>query len=768
MSNEITDSLNPQNGDKSASLEIPASFRPKFPIAEAPSIESTSTNPQTPPQRKNYHPKVSTLQATKKAHTGGYSTNVTETPHTDGCGIVADGKFDVEEQKEMIKNELARHTVCSQDFGFELFKNVASERDIKKYLAKSTLYNNRKREWTSLAEKPITAESQIYTPVLDIFKDVLNWFNRSVDKKSGVVAKLCANTRLAHQEDVPNKQSSSPDFAIMGFGPSFVEEREEADGPTYVSSLASWEGKLDSVMGSVSPHINQVGVYARQIYNHQPNRNFVRSVVISEKRVRLLQYDRSGVKHSEPYDFHKQPTDFIRLVLGLTSEDPKLVGFDDSIRWESAQGSTDSPCGTITTVDKNKNPVTYKIVGKQPSFQRRSLIGRATSTWDVIGPEGEEYLIKDSWRAKGRASEHEFLEAARGVVGVAQLVAFEEICKVSDFRDLQEGESESLIDRTKCRLTLERYGPPIENFRSASQALWALHDAIQAHKELFKAGVLHRDISKNNILLGRPNAEDGWRGVLIDMDMGLWRDPERNPAADFRTGTRMFQSVMVLTSFYDKAPQGLCHDHYDDLESFLYVLCYLTFWYVRADELREEAPSPLRQWDNNDPETSCNSKYKFIMNRSLYGTLEDRVSDYWGEPCKNLIKRFQEIIRYIVEKKEAITERNPLSLETLRNEASKHYADVLQCFKEAIAEVEKAEAEGAANPLTVPVVPSAAVLPAIPRCTLDHRMPISPSPLNPRARSTTSINNKRASEDPLEEEQPVIKSVDRTKDWLHQ
>ncbi|TFK21343.1 hypothetical protein FA15DRAFT_83430 [Coprinopsis marcescibilis] len=321
------------------------------------------------------------------------------------------------------------------------------------------------------------------------------------------------------------------------------------------------------------PHIEQVGVRARDIYSQQPTRDFVRSLVISERRVRLLQYDRSGAKYSDPFDFHLEAARFVKLVLGLTSDDPRLVGFDKSICWEVYKGTKDVH-GKINAVDAKGDKITYDIVGDRPSFHRCSLIGRATNTWDVTGPNGEEYIVKDLWREARRSSEPDLLEAAKGVVGVAQMIACEDIYKVSDFRDLQDGEE--LTDRTKCRITLERYGRQIEHFQSASQALWALHDAISAHKELFKAGVLHRDISKNNILFGRPDAEPGWRGVLIDMDMSIFVDlAKRDNAADFRTGTRMFQSISVLTSFNSKVP--MAQDFYDDIESFFYVLCYLLF-----------------------------------------------------------------------------------------------------------------------------------------------------------------------------------------------
>ena len=35
---------------------------------------------------------------------------------------------------------------------------------------------------------------------------------------------------------------------------------------------------------------------------------------------------------------------------------------------------------------------------------------------------------------------------------------------------------------------------------------------------MYKKGILHRDISLNNVLLGKPGAKPGSRGALIDFD----------------------------------------------------------------------------------------------------------------------------------------------------------------------------------------------------------------------------------------------------------
>ena len=50
--------------------------------------------------------------------------------------------------------------------------------------------------------------------------------------------------------------------------------------------------------------------------------------------------------------------------------------------------------------------------------------------------------------------------------------------------------------------------------------------------ELYREGTLHRDVSIYNVLLGKPGAGPGYRGILIDLDMAIRRN-EAN-LADWR------------------------------------------------------------------------------------------------------------------------------------------------------------------------------------------------------------------------------------------
>ena len=101
-------------------------------------------------------------------------------------------------------------------------------------------------------------------------------------------------------------------------------------------------------------------------------------------------------------------------------------------------------------------------------------------------------------------------------------------------------------DRVFTRSVFEHHGPSIRHFMSGLHLLQILRDAIHgrtnctaripplniiftAHYLLVKAGVLHRNTSPDNILIGKNNAPDGQHGVLIDLEQAIYCEKGRTP-----------------------------------------------------------------------------------------------------------------------------------------------------------------------------------------------------------------------------------------------
>lgn len=65
-------------------------------------------------------------------------------------------------------------------------------------------------------------------------------------------------------------------------------------------------------------------------------------------------------------------------------------------------------------------------------------------------------------------------------------------------------------------------GRAIDRFKSFEEYLEACRDAIKGHQLLYQtAGILHRDISKNNIIIITAENDADPRGMLIDLDMAM-------------------------------------------------------------------------------------------------------------------------------------------------------------------------------------------------------------------------------------------------------
>ncbi|KAJ6786855.1 hypothetical protein PWT90_06204 [Aphanocladium album] len=184
--------------------------------------------------------------------------------------------------------------------------------------------------------------------------------------------------------------------------------------------------------------------------------------------------------------------------------------------------------------------------------------------------------------------------------------------------------------RALTAILITPLGKPIGEYATAEELLRAMKDATLGHRSLFEGGILHCDISTNNIIITDPSKNGNFHGMLIDLDMARDATDERRGKCDGPTGTIQFISYDVLT--------GEKHNFADDLESFLYVLLWLC---------------SQNAWEKKD---ICGDDKKPRANfarRWTHGTLNDIACE------KALVmsdrERFQEIL-----------ERFPTSLNSLK------------------------------------------------------------------------------------------------------
>ncbi|CAK7274789.1 hypothetical protein SEPCBS57363_006341 [Sporothrix epigloea] len=174
--------------------------------------------------------------------------------------------------------------------------------------------------------------------------------------------------------------------------------------------------------------------------------------------------------------------------------------------------------------------------------------------------------------------------------------------KSSGVQDVQSPDSgeipasteETWNDRILSCLVVSPAGRLLTNFSTVRELLEVMRDAIKAHQSLYTTGgILHRDISPNNIIITDHGVSGARRGMLIDLDLAMVLGSGRSEARSL-TGTIQFMAIEIL--------RGADHTYRHDLESFFYVLlwmCARQSWHNGFPTQNEKAPraSCLRRWE---------------------------------------------------------------------------------------------------------------------------------------------------------------------------
>jgi Fungal protein kinase len=173
----------------------------------------------------------------------------------------------------------------------------------------------------------------------------------------------------------------------------------------------------------------------------------------------------------------------------------------------------------------------------------------------------------------------------------------------------RDADDESFDNRIFCCLVVYPPGRAIDEFRSVRELLEALRDAIKGHRSLYRDGkILHRDVSKNNIIIADGENEEDPRGLLIDLDLA--KEMNSGPSgARHRTGTMEFMAIEVL--------EGKAHTYRHDLESFFYVFLWVIIRYGQKAYRNASRASRLRGWYTGTYEEIARNKTG-DMNKSQF------------------------------------------------------------------------------------------------------------------------------------------------------
>lgn len=152
----------------------------------------------------------------------------------------------------------------------------------------------------------------------------------------------------------------------------------------------------------------------------------------------------------------------------------------------------------------------------------------------------------------------------------------------------QTSRNDEMGNRTHRRLILQSYGKRIYEASTPKALLAGLEACINGHESLRReAGLLHRDISINNLIINEEDEDPSQRGFLIDLDLAIKETGTDASGAKRKTGTRAFMAIVAL--------RGAEHSFMHDLESFFWVLYWICVHYDGPGKY--VGPTVFEEWN---------------------------------------------------------------------------------------------------------------------------------------------------------------------------
>ncbi|EKM57016.1 uncharacterized protein PHACADRAFT_254482 [Phanerochaete carnosa HHB-10118-sp] len=207
-------------------------------------------------------------------------------------------------------------------------------------------------------------------------------------------------------------------------------------------------------------------------------------------------------------------------------------------------------------------------------------IGRCTRGYIAFDLWRKDFcFLKDQWRSSVRRSELDVYMRLHenGVRCIATPIAGGDVCGMlrspqytKAQRYLAPPSKQPALMRIHTRLVVEEVGKPLEAYADTVQLFEACTYAVIGHMEAWnKAGILHRDVSANNIMINVRENE----AFLNDWDLCKYKEDFGNRAREKAgfSGTWAYLSALTLT--HPTKPPEVA----DDLESFIYVILMMAY-----------------------------------------------------------------------------------------------------------------------------------------------------------------------------------------------
>ncbi|KAM3510064.1 hypothetical protein MY11210_006070 [Beauveria gryllotalpidicola] len=580
---------------------------------------------------------------------------------------------------DVLKEELGTMYVGLRDFHKTYFGDVAALEVSSKAIFKQclegsdALFNDGWKGWPKKANQD----------------EVLSWFADFSEKLDAFAT--AQKSHPAYRRRLIAKPNKWIDGSVgkrkMDLG--FVNAPNKIDLRCHWSQiLVPGELKSNPAADKASEAWLDLGRYAREVLSAQDTRRFILGFTICGSFMRVWAFDRLGGIASEQFDINKDGQRFIFTILGFLWMNEEQLGFDPTIRTVNEQ----------RFIDIKRNNASERIIIDQVMQRSRCIAGRATTCWKAHreGQPEIPLVIKDSWQFSERDNEGDMLQEAtnNGVINVARYF-YHETVQVRGLDDDIQGNIRRGLDSTRAenhrpkrplvpstttsntsrkgrsgrkrsssqgasfppgkrscsvsptkaaastppnrvhrRIILRDYGKPIYQASSPIAMLTALEGCIKGHESLYKQGLLHRDISINNLMINEDSNNPSWPSFLIDLDLAIKEARKTTTGAKGKTGTRVFMAMGVLLN------EQHCFMH--DLESFFWVLFWICIHYNEAGEGR--VVERFEKWNYVDMEDLAGLKLGIVsIEGDFIRTAEENFTPYY-QPLIPWVNRLRKAI----------------------------------------------------------------------------------------------------------------------------
>ncbi|KAF8339831.1 uncharacterized protein EI90DRAFT_3012761 [Cantharellus anzutake] len=509
---------------------------------------------------------------------------------------------------------------------FDIPPTSVNLKDIARKLATSSDYESTCRRFLSSLESTSSTESDT---IEDGFIDVLKLICRQCDLL-GLPGASDFNP-FAHpaydQED--SEQSTEDHFVLMGMrrGPlmdtwSWADLLVAIDTQPADSSFGSHTCQQSAVKHPVLSRENGSSIdtkshqdqsdspytlpscasrlrrYAELVMTAKGNRRHVIGLLTTGSNVSFWYFDRGGGFYSAPVNLLTDAVEIISAVMQLALSGPVSLGLEPFIQssssWE-AFGSIEGSCVVVDGIRfllHKTLHVARELEGRGTVVFAAQKIAESARLDDRSTTIPDDVIIKFSWQDASAPFEDLLFRRAQecAVEGIAKLY-----CSSRPAR-LSTGPRRALgliagVDYHDRELRVQVMGPlciPLYRVKGLDVFKTAFRSLVQAHRSLYeRAGILHHDISINNLMVEEGNEA---KGVLIDLDLAVVvrGGDSLHPQRPTLAGTLPFLSV----DFLDQLPPRR-HMYRHDLESFLLVLGWILIRFdengteIQQDELSE-------------------------------------------------------------------------------------------------------------------------------------------------------------------------------------